>query len=78
MKQKLTYQEIHDTLYDEEELEINEVVLEDNELASVEIISGQSQNKNEQEISRGNQMRDFLNSSRTSAGARILVGCGSG
>ena len=78
MKQKLTYQEIHDTLYDEEELEINEVVLEDNELASVEIISGQSQNKNEQEILRGNQIRDFLNSSRTSAGARILVGGGSG
>ena len=35
----------------ENEMEINEVILEDNELASVELISGQSHaNKNEMEI----------------------------
>ena len=46
----LTYQEIHDMLYCNE-MEINEVVLEENELASVQFISGQSQKvKNELEI----------------------------
>ena len=50
MDEVLTYQEIHDMLYCNE-MEINEVVLEENELASVQFISGQSQKvKNELEI----------------------------